>query len=104
MRVTWSEFRYWRDGVRHALAGGVWLHRFTLGGERWAHLVSANREALLEAGGVLALAPQWLQFRPLKHPETGERLPAWHWDLRGERLQRAIALAARAPVQSRLPS
>ncbi|HEX9693033.1 MAG TPA: hypothetical protein VGA22_13135 [Gemmatimonadales bacterium] len=93
MRVAWREFRYWRMGVMHALAGGLWLHRFVLRGDRWAHLVSADRRALLEAGRQLTLREEWLQYRPLRDPTTGERVAAWHWDLKGDRLERALDLA-----------
>jgi hypothetical protein len=89
----WREFELWREGVRHALDGGLWLHRFTLRGEDWAHLVSADRAGLLEAGRLLDLQPQWLQYRPLKDPRLMRRVDAWHWDLRQDRLRRAIALA-----------
>ena len=71
-----------------ALDGGVWLHRYTLRGEPMAHLVSADRTRLLAAGRALGLHPAWLQYKPLKHPETGQRVPAWHWDLWGSRLTR----------------
>jgi hypothetical protein len=79
----------------YALDGGLWLHRFTLHGEPWAHLVSANRPALLEAGRLLALSPYWLQYRPLKDPRSAgrTRVDAWHWDLRHEHLARALMLA-----------
>ncbi len=90
----WREFALWRDGVAYALDGGLWLHRFSLSGEPWAHLVSANRSALLRAGQVLDLPSHWLQYRPLKDPRSAERVDAWHWDLRRERLARALALAA----------
>jgi hypothetical protein len=89
----WLEFELWREGVKYALDGGLWLHRFTLKGEQWAHLISANRLALLEAGQKLNLPARWLQFRPLKHPQTGQRVDAWHWDLRAQRLDAAIGLA-----------
>lgn len=99
MRVSWREFGRWRHGLVHALEGGIWLHRFQLRGEPWAHMVSADRAALLEAGELLGMREQWLQYRPLKHPETGARVEAWHWDLRGERLARALRLAApKAPA------
>jgi hypothetical protein len=75
------------------LRGGLWLHRFELRGEAWAHIVSADRSALVRAGAALGLHEAWLQFRPLKDPVSGEPVPAWHWDLRGERLSRALALA-----------
>jgi hypothetical protein len=99
---AWREFALWRDGVRHALDGGLWLHRFTLDGEPWAHLVSANRDELLAAGRVLDMPPQWLQYRPLKDPRLARRVDAWHWDLRQQRLAQALALAApKIPYQRR---
>ena len=71
----------------YALDGGIWLHRHRLNGEPMAHVVSANRDRLLEWGRLLALEPQWLQYKPLKDPRTGIRVPAWHWDLAGRRLR-----------------
>ena len=53
-----------------------------------AHVVSSDREALLSVGRALELQPAWLQYKPLKDPRTGQRVPAWHWDLWGERLRR----------------
>lgn len=100
---TWCEFTLWREGVRHALDGGMWLHPFELRGERWAHLVSADRGALVRAGELLGLREAWLQYRPLRHPDTGVRVPAWHWDLRGARLSRAFQLAAPKIPMSRSP-
>jgi len=75
------------------LEGGLWLHRFSLRGEAWAHLVSADRNLLLLAGEELLMREEWLQHRPIKHPDTGVRVEAWHWDLRGARLDLAIKLA-----------
>jgi hypothetical protein len=72
----------------HALDGGIWLHRHRLDGEPMAHVVSADRERLLEWGRLLGMQPRWLQYKPLKDPRTGARVEAWHWDLVGERLQR----------------
>jgi hypothetical protein len=71
-----------------ALDGGVWLHRWRVRGEPMVHLVSADRERLLELGRSLGLHPDWLQYKPLKDPRTGRRVPAWHWDMWGPRLQR----------------
>jgi len=71
-----------------ALDGGVWLHRHTMRGEPMVHLVSANKERLLALGPALDLEPAWLQYKPLKDPRTGVRVPAWHWDVLGSRLQR----------------
>jgi hypothetical protein len=53
-----------------------------------AHVVSSDRDALLSVGRALDLQPAWLQYKPLKDPRTGQRVPAWHWDLWGERLRR----------------
>jgi len=53
-----------------------------------AHLVSADKNRLLELGRTLGLHPAWLQYKPLKDPRTGVRVPAWHWDLWGEKLRR----------------
>jgi len=98
--ITWREFGLWRHGVMHALDGGLWLHRFALRGEPWAHLVSADRAALLAAGRLLDMPPAWLQFRPLRDPRSRRRVDAWHWDLRRDRLTRAVALAApKVPYQ-----
>ena len=71
-----------------ALDGGVWLHRHHLDGEAMAHLVSADRDRLVAVGRTLGLHPAWLQYKPLKDPRTGIRVPAWHWDLWGSRLRR----------------
>ena len=53
-----------------------------------AHLVSADKERLLALGRVLDLRGEWLQDKPLKDPRTGVRVPAWHWDVWGARLER----------------
>ncbi len=92
--ALWKEFGRLRDGMTHALDGGLWLHRFTLRREQWAHLVSSDRERLLRAGRRLGMPAEWLQYKPLKHPARGERIDAWHWDLRGWRLELALRLAA----------
>ena len=90
----WREFGHWRRGLEHALDGGLWLHQFTLRGERWAHLVSTDRDALRAVGPELGLpARAALQYRPIRDPRTGQRVDAWHWDLKLEPLIRAIALA-----------
>ena len=59
-------------------------------GERMVHLVSADKERLLGLGQALGLRPEWLQYKPLKDPRTGARVPAWHWDVWGERLNRLV--------------
>jgi hypothetical protein len=58
-----------------------------------AHLVSSNREQLLEAGRILGMSARWLQYKPLKNPDTGARIEAWHWDLRGHFLERGTRSA-----------
>lgn len=70
----------------YALDGGLWLHRHVYRGTPMAHLVSADRAGLLAWGAAHGLAARWLQDRPLKDPRTGVRVPAWHWDLIGEKL------------------
>jgi hypothetical protein len=70
-----------RDGMFFALDGGLWLHRHVYFGEPMAHLVSTDRELLLEYGRAVGLPAERLQYNPLKDPRTGERRPAWHWDL-----------------------
>ena len=84
--MSWREFARRRDGLSYALDGGLWLHRFSLDGTPMAHLVSGDREALLAWGRAAGLDPRWMQYKPLRDPRTGERRPAWHWDLWGGRL------------------
>ncbi|PYO34827.1 MAG: hypothetical protein DMD74_09505 [Gemmatimonadetes bacterium] len=76
-----------------ALDGGVWLHRHRWRGEPMVHLVSADKQRLLAVGRELGMQAAWLQYKPLKDPRTGERVPAWHWDLMGPGLQRLDGLA-----------
>jgi hypothetical protein len=80
-----------------ALDGGVWLHRHVLDGEPMVHLVSADKERLFALGRELGLERAWLQYKPLKDPRTGIRVPAWHWDVWGARLRRLDPGAADAP-------
>lgn len=77
------EFTSRRDGMIHAMDGGLWLHRHVWKGRRMAHLVSTDREALLAYGRGVGLPEERLQYKPLKDPRTGERREAWHWDLGG---------------------
>ena len=72
--------------MRFALHGGVWLHRHKIRGEPMVHLVSSDKERLLALGRVLGFQPRWLQYKPLKDPDTGVRGEAWHWDVWGEKL------------------
>lgn len=77
------EFARRRDGMIHAMDGGLWLHRHTWFGRPMAHLVSTNRERLLAWGRRAGLPDERLQYKPLKDPRSGERREAWHWDLAG---------------------
>lgn len=67
----------------HAMDGGLWLHRHVWYGRQMAHLISTDREKLVLYGFAIGLSAARLQFKPLKDPRTGERRPAWHWDLGG---------------------
>ena len=71
-----------------ALDGGVWLHRHRVRDEPMVHLVSSDRGRLLALGRDLGLRAEWIQYKPLKDPRTGERVPAWHWDVWGTFLSR----------------
>ena len=83
--LGWRVFRRHRDGMIHALEGGLWLHHWRLpDGRLMAHLVSSDRAALLAWGAAHGLDPRWIQDKPLKDPRTGVRVPAWHWDLVGK--------------------
>ncbi len=86
------EFARRRDGMEHALDGGLWFHRHLHNGEPMAHLVSADKQLLLRVGRLLGMRPQWLQHKPLKHPHSRRRVPAWHWDLRGSYLGAGLEL------------
>ena len=79
----WREFTSRRDGMLHAMDGGLWLHRHVWKGTKMAHLVSTDRVALLAYGHAHGLAPERLQYKPLKDPRPGLRRPAWPWDLVG---------------------
>ena len=69
-----------------AMDGGLWLHRHVYRGQPMAHLVSTDRQRLLEYGREVGLPAERLQYKPLKDPRTGVRRDAWHWDLLGPRL------------------
>lgn len=51
-----------------------------------AHLVSTDRERLMQYGRFAGLPLARLQYKPLKDPRTGVRQNAWHWDLVGDLL------------------
>ncbi len=84
------EFEHRRDGMIHAMDGGLWLHHHVWYGRPMAHLISSDRAKLVSIGGRLGLKEESLQYRPLKDPRTGLRREAWHWDLGGA-LLRVIA-------------
>lgn len=69
-----------------AMDGGLWMHRHVWRGRLMAHLVSTDRELLLEYGRSAGLPASRLQYKPLKDPRTGDRREAWHWDLVGDLL------------------
>ena len=79
----YREFARRQDGMRHAMRGGLWLHRHVWKGTPMAHLVSTDRARLLAYGRQVGLPASRLQYKPLKDPDSGERREAWHWDLVG---------------------
>jgi hypothetical protein len=81
--VPWREFARRRDGMIHAMDGGLWLHRHVWFGKPMAHLVSTDRVALVAYGRRVGLPESRLQFKPLRDPRDGVRRDAWHWDLGG---------------------
>ena len=81
--LEYEEFAKRRDGMIHAMDGGLWLHRHNWKGHPMAHLVSTDRERLLAYGRSVGLPADRLQFKPLKDPRTEMRRDAWHWDLVG---------------------
>ncbi|HSA55251.1 MAG TPA: hypothetical protein VLE53_06070 [Gemmatimonadaceae bacterium] len=80
------EFARRRDGMIHAMDGGLWLHRHLWYGHAMAHLVSTDRSRLIAWGHSAGLHASRLQYKPLKDPRTNERRDAWHWDLAGPSL------------------
>ena len=77
------EFIKRRDGMIHAMDGGLWLHRHVWRGERMVHLVSTDRARLLAYGDAIGIPSSRLQHKPLRDPRTAVRVDAWHWDLGG---------------------
>ncbi|MEP6765099.1 MAG: hypothetical protein ABJB66_12340 [Gemmatimonadaceae bacterium] len=77
------EFVKRKDGMEHAMDGGLWLHRHVWLGRAMVHLVSTNRERLLQYGRSVGIPASRLQFKPLRDPRTEIRRDAWHWDLGG---------------------
>ncbi len=77
------EFVKRRDGMIHAMDGGLWLHRHIWLGRPMVHLVCTDRARLVAYGKALGLPAHRLQFKPLRDPRTEQRVDAWHWDLGG---------------------
>ena len=88
LQREWLEFGDRREGMIHAMRGGLWLHRHLWFGKRLAHLVSCDRERLLAWGRRVGIPDDRLQHHPLKDPRDGIRREAWHWDLGGPYLPR----------------
>jgi hypothetical protein len=81
--LEFREFRSRREGMIHAMDGGLWLHRHVWFGRPMAHLVSTDRERLIRYGVAAGIPLDRLQFKSLRDPRTDERHDAWHWDLVG---------------------
>lgn len=98
----YREFEKRRDGMIHAMDGGLWLHRHLWKGRRMAHLVSVDRELLRQYGQAVGLPPEaQLQYKPLKDPRTGVRRDAWHWDLMGPFLPPPVPSPAPTRIRGR---
>jgi hypothetical protein len=82
----YREFAARREGMIYAMDGGLWLHRHVWKGRPMAHVVSTNRERLIEYGRTVGLPVARLQYKQLKDPRTGIRCDTWHWDLVGDLL------------------
>jgi hypothetical protein len=79
----YREFPSRRDGMIHAMDGGLWMHHHVWKGRPMAHLVSTDKALLLAYGAAVGIPADRLQHKPLKDPRTGARRDAWHWDLGG---------------------
>lgn len=79
----WKEFEYRREGMLHAMDGGLWLHRHMWKGRPMAHLVSTDQAQLIAVAISIGFPVARLQFKPLKDPRTRVRRDAWHFDLGG---------------------
>ena len=81
--LPYREFQRPRDGMVHAMDGGLWMHRHVWKGRPMAHLISTDKATLLAYGEAAGIPRARLQYKPLKDPRTGLRCEAWHWDLAG---------------------
>ena len=79
----YREFQHRRDGMVHAMDGGLWMHHHVWKGKPMAHLISTDQAKLLAYGKAAGIPRARLQYKPLKDPRTGLRREAWHWDLGG---------------------
>ena len=95
VRPPFLEFESRREGMIHAMDGGLWLHRHVWKGRPMAHLVSTDKARLLAYGAEVGLSAGRLQYKPLKDPRTGVRREAWHWDLGGPLLPPPAARGVR---------
>lgn len=84
------EFERRKDGMVHAMDGGIWLHRHIWQGRPMAHLISTDRAKLVAYGKHMGLTEARLQFHPLKDPRSGIRRDAWHWDIGGPLLKTVL--------------
>ena len=100
---VYREFDHRRDGMIHAMMGGLWLHRHTWKGRPMAHLVSSDKERLLKYGAAIGVPAGRLQYKPLKDPRTGARRDAWHWDLGGPYLPPPASSGVNLPATGYLP-
>ena len=98
----YREFVSRRVGMIHAMDGGLWLHRHVWKGTPMAHLISTDRQQLLEYGRHVGLPAARLQFKLLKDPRTGMRRETWHWDLVGRFLPEPRDAASRSGRFDRL--
>jgi hypothetical protein len=81
--LPYREFKSRRDGMIYAMDGGIWMHRHVWKGRPMAHVVSTDKNKLLDYGARIGIPESRLQFKPLKDPRTGMRRDAWHWDIGG---------------------
>lgn len=82
-RAGAREFVRRREGMIHAMDGGMWLHRHVWKGRPMVHMVSTDRARLLAYGAAIGMPADRIQYKPLRDPRTEVRREAWHWDLGG---------------------
>ena len=67
------EFRKRREGMIHAMDGGLWLHRHVWLGRPMVHFVSTDRARLLAYGAAVGIPASRLQDKPLRDPPSDVR-------------------------------